>query len=199
MGIPSPEQRYGAYPGQLSGGMRQRVAIAIALACGPRLLLADEPTTGLDVTVQAQILDLLGSLQGERHMAMILVTHDLGVVASRTDQIVVMYAGRVVERAPTPSLFAAPAMPYTEALIGSSLRLSDPSHARLAAIEGRPPDPLRPPPGCSFAPRCRYAQDLCRRAAPPLVAAEDPDHHYACWFPLGGRRGPAPDRVAVGA
>jgi oligopeptide/dipeptide ABC transporter ATP-binding protein len=179
--------------------MRQRVMIAVAIACGPRLLLADEPTTGLDVTVQAQILDLLASLQAERNMAMILVTHDLGVVASRTDEIIVMYSGRVVERAPTASLFASMAMPYTEALLASTPRLDNPSHTRLAAIEGRPPDLHNPPAGCPFAPRCRYAQDLCRTSAPPLVAAESPDHLYACWFPLGGRVGPEPAQAASGA
>jgi len=146
VGIPSPAERAKAYPGQLSGGMRQRVVMAIALACAPRLLMADEPTTGLDVTVQAQILDLLGSLQAERHMAVILVTHDLGVVATRTDEIAVMYAGRIVEKAPTRTLFAAMAMPYTAALLASTPRLSEPSHSRLAAIDGRPPT-------CSTRPR----------------------------------------------
>ncbi len=198
VGIPSPEARARAYPGQLSGGMRQRVVIAIALACGPRLLLADEPTTGLDATVQAQILDLLASLQAERGMALLLVTHDLGVVAAHADRVLVLYAGRVVEQAPTRVLFAAPAMPYTEALLACTPRLdgpgpATPGHRRLATIEGRPPDPISPPPGCPFAPRCRYARQRCHLAAPPLVAAEHPDHRYACWYPLGGRSGPVPE------
>ena len=183
VGIPSPVERYEAYPAQLSGGMRQRVMIAIALACAPRLLLADEPTTGLDVTVQAQILDLLSQLQRDRDMGMILVTHDLGVVATRTDEIIVMYAGNVVERAPTPVLFKSMAMPYTEALLKSIPRLADPSHTRLLAIEGRPPDLIHPPPGCPFSPRCPYAQEKCHREKPPLVEAA-PGHSYACWYPL---------------
>jgi oligopeptide/dipeptide ABC transporter ATP-binding protein len=183
VGIPSPVERFDAYPFQLSGGMRQRVMIAIALACAPRLLLADEPTTGLDVTVQAQILDLLSKLQTDRNMAMILVTHDLGVVATRTDEIIVMYAGNVVERAPTNVLFKSMAMPYTEALLNSMPRITNPSHTRLVAIEGRPPDLLHPPAGCPFSPRCPYAQDKCHQEKPPLVEAE-PGHSYACWYPL---------------
>jgi oligopeptide/dipeptide ABC transporter ATP-binding protein len=184
VGIPSPEERIDWYPFQLSGGMRQRVMIAIALACAPRLVMADEPTTGLDVTVQAQILDLLAELQRERHMAVILVTHDLGVVATRADDIVVMYAGRIVERAPTHKLFADTHMPYTRALMDSIPRLAEPSGTRLTAIAGRPPDLIHPPQGCRFAPRCPYAQDKCRESDPPLRTAGSPDHLFACWFPL---------------
>jgi oligopeptide/dipeptide ABC transporter ATP-binding protein len=184
VGIPSPEERIRWYPFQLSGGMRQRVMIAIALACAPRLVMADEPTTGLDVTVQAQILDLLAELQHERHMAVILVTHDLGVVASRADEIVVMYAGRIVERAPTHTLFHDTHMPYTQALMDSIPRLADPSGTRLHAIAGRPPDLIHPPKGCRFAPRCPYVQDKCRQIDPPLRTAASSDHLFACWFPL---------------
>ncbi|MGO8873622.1 MAG: ABC transporter ATP-binding protein [Acidimicrobiales bacterium] len=184
VGIPSPEERVRWYPFQLSGGMRQRVMIAIALACAPRLVMADEPTTGLDVTVQAQILDLLADLQHERHMAVILVTHDLGVVANRADDIVVMYAGRIVEQAPTHTLFAETRMPYTQALMDSIPRLSEPSGARLHAIAGRPPDLIHPPPGCKFAPRCPYVRDKCRESEPPLRTAGTPEHLFACWFPL---------------
>jgi oligopeptide/dipeptide ABC transporter ATP-binding protein len=185
VGIPSPEQRLHEYPHQLSGGMRQRVTIAIALACGPKLLFADEPTTALDVTVQAQILDLLQRQQSERHMAMVLVTHDLGVVAGRADQIAVMYAGQVVELASARTLFAEMRMPYTEALVRSIPRLEDRSHTRLRAIGGRPPDLVRPPAGCRFSPRCPYAQDKCVHEQPPLIEAETPGHFYRCWFPVG--------------
>ncbi|HZP99448.1 MAG TPA: ABC transporter ATP-binding protein [Reyranella sp.] len=188
VGIPAPDQRLRQYPHQLSGGMRQRVAIAIALSCEPKLLIADEPTTALDVTVQAQILDLLAREQRRRRMAMILITHDLGVVAGRTDEVAVMYAGRVVERAPTPQLFTNMRMPYTAALLAAIPKLDSPPHTALPAIAGRPPDATRPMPGCSFAPRCKYADGRCQDAKPPLVDPEQAGALYACWHPLG--RGP---------
>jgi peptide/nickel transport system ATP-binding protein len=182
VGIPEPERRARQYPHQLSGGMRQRVAIAIAISCEPRLLIADEPTTALDVTVQAQILDLLARERRARHMAMMLITHDRGVVAGHTDEVAVMYAGRIVERAPTRTLFKQMRSPYTEALFAAIPKLYAPPHTRLAAISGSPPDPTRLPPGCSFEPRCRYARENCRSAAPTLVGSDG--HEYACWFPL---------------
>jgi oligopeptide/dipeptide ABC transporter ATP-binding protein len=183
--VPDPERRMGEYPHQLSGGLRQRICIAIALACGPQLLLADEPTTALDVTVQAQVLDVLAQQQRERFMAVILVTHDLGVVAGRADDVLVMYAGQVVEKAPTATLFRHMKMPYTEALLRSIPKLTEPSHTRLAAIPGRPPDLVSPAPGCRFAPRCPYAQDRCREEMPPLVDGDTPGHQFRCWFPVG--------------
>jgi oligopeptide/dipeptide ABC transporter ATP-binding protein len=184
VGIPEPRRRLDEYPHQLSGGMRQRVVIAIALACGPKLLFADEPTTALDVTVQKQILNLLASQQRERRMAMILVTHDLGVVAGRTDDIMVMYAGQAVEKAPTRSLFSSMRHPYTAALLNSIPKTSDPSHTRLEAIPGRPPRLIDPPAGCRFAPRCTYATDECLTEMPPLISGEDPTHQFRCWHPL---------------
>jgi oligopeptide/dipeptide ABC transporter ATP-binding protein len=183
VGIPEPERRLSEYPHQLSGGMRQRVTIAIALACGPKILFADEPTTALDVTVQAQILDLLDDLQRDRHMAMILVSHDLGVVASRTDEIMVMYGGKVVEQAATSELFRNVRMPYTEALLRSIPRIDSPSHTRLEAIPGRPPNLLSPPSGCNFAPRCRYVQERCLVEEPPLEIENG--HAWRCWYPVG--------------
>ena len=189
VGIPDPKRRITQYPHELSGGMRQRVTIAISLACGPKLLFADEPTPALDVTVQAQILNLLEQQQRDRHMAMVLVTHDLGVVAGRTDFIAVMYAGQIVETAPTRTLFANVRMPYTEALLKSIPKLEDPSHTRLQIIGGRPPDLINPPVGCRFAPRCPYAQPKCHTDPPPLVEAETPGHLYRCWFPVGTEAG----------
>jgi peptide/nickel transport system ATP-binding protein len=182
VGIPAPDQRLRQYPHQLSGGMRQRVAIAIALSCEPRLLIADEPTTALDVTVQAQILDLLAREQRRRNMAMILITHDLGIVAGRTDEVAVMYAGRVVERAPTRDLFASMRMPYTQALLAALPKLGTAPHTRLPAITGRPPDPTRPSPGCSFAPRCSRVEHVCRASKPPLAGFGL--HKFACFRPL---------------
>jgi peptide/nickel transport system ATP-binding protein len=183
--IPEAARRLEQYPHELSGGMRQRVMIAIAMACGPTLLFADEPTTALDVTVQAQILDLINEQRRDRNMSVILVTHDLGVVAGHTDEIAVMYGGRLVEKAPTRTLFADMKMPYTEALMKSIPKLEQPSHTRLFAIPGRPPDLVNPPLGCRFAPRCPYAQDRCREEEPPLITDDDPTHSYACWYPVG--------------
>ena len=184
--IPEPEKRLGQYPHELSGGMRQRVMIAIALACGPTLLFADEPTTALDVTVQAQILELIAEQRKDRNMSVILVTHDLGVVAGHTDEIAVMYGGRLVEKAPTRELFANMKMPYTMSLMRSIPKLDDPSHTRLLTIPGRPPDLVNPPAGCRFAPRCAYARDKCVQQEPPLVTTDTSnEHYYACWYPVG--------------
>ncbi len=183
--IPEPEARLDVYPHQMSGGMRQRVCIAMALACGPRLLFADEPTTALDVTVQAQILNLLAEQQRDRAMGMVLVTHDLGVVAGRTDEIAVMYAGRVVEKARTSTLFAEMRHPYTQGLLQSIPKTSEAKHTRLNAIFGRPPDLIAPPPGCKFAPRCPYAQDRCREEEPALTDPETPGHEFRCFYPVG--------------
>lgn len=185
--IPDPEAMLRKFPYQLSGGMRQRIMIAIAVSCNPKLLFADEPTTALDVTVQAQVLELLSELREEFNMAMILVTHDLGVVAGHTDKIAVMYAGHVVEYASTKDLFSNMKMPYTEALLKSIPRLETPTGTRLPVIEGRMPDPTKDEPGCAFASRCPYATDKCRAEAPPFTDNGD-KHFYRCWFPIGGGR-----------
>jgi peptide/nickel transport system ATP-binding protein len=177
--IPAPEKRVDDYPHHMSGGMRQRVMIAMALACAPDLLIADEPTTALDVTIQAQILDLMRQLKAESNAAILLITHDLGVVAELVDHVVVMYAGKVVESAPVADLFADPQHPYTIGLLGSIPRL-DEGRDRLAAIEGRVPSPYAPPPGCRFNPRCPFAIDRCRAESPPLAEVR-PGHHSACW------------------
>ena len=177
--IPAPEQRFQEHPHKLSGGMRQRVMIAMALACEPRLLIADEPTTALDVTIQAQILDLMRTLQRETGTAIVLITHDLGVVAEVADDVVVMYAGRVVERAPVGTLFEAPQHPYTIGLLGSIPRL-DAQRSRLASMEGQVPSPLRRSSGCSFAGRCPFADARCRTEVPGLREVGD-WHLSACW------------------
>jgi peptide/nickel transport system ATP-binding protein len=177
--IPAPAERFHEYPHKLSGGMRQRVMIAMALACEPRLLIADEPTTALDVTIQAQILELMLTLQQETGTAVILITHDLGVVAEVADAVVVMYAGRVVERAPVAVLFDAPQHPYTVGLLGSIPRL-DADQTRLASIEGQVPSLLSPPQGCSFAPRCPFADAHCHAVAPGLLPV-GAGHVAACW------------------
>jgi oligopeptide/dipeptide ABC transporter ATP-binding protein len=182
--IPAPEQRFDEYPHKLSGGMRQRAMIAMALACGPRLLIADEPTTALDVTIQAQILDLLRRLREETGTAIVLITHDLGVIAELADDVVVMYAGQIVERAPVKRLFEAAQHPYTIGLLGAIPEL-DRRRARLATIEGTVPDLSAALVGCRFAPRCPFAEPRCRAEAPTLRAVE-PGHEAACWrAPLG--------------
>ena len=183
VGIPSARKRLDDYPHQFSGGMRQRVMIAMALSCNPKLILADEPTTALDVTIQAQILDLLKTLAREFRTAFILITHDLGVVAGMTQRIHVMYAGRIVEKADTAELFANPKMPYTWGLLRSIPRLDERRKEKLVPIEGLPPDLISPPPGCKFEPRCAYRRDVCREQEPPLrkIPSAKPDHEARCW------------------
>ena len=178
--IPSPEQRADDYPHQLSGGMRQRVMIAMALACNPKLLIADEPTTALDVTIQAQILELMRALRAELGTAIILITHDLGVIAELADDVIVMYAGQVIERCSAERLFAEPQHPYTIGLLGSIPRLHL-EQERLSAIEGFVPDASALPAGCRFHPRCPFAIDKCRQELPPLLDIT-PGHQAACWL-----------------
>ena len=183
--IPAAERRFHEYPHQLSGGMRQRVMIAMALACRPKLLIADEATTALDVTTQAQIMELLLDLQEELDMALIMISHDLGLAASYADEVIVMYAGKIVEQAPAAQLFGtggAVRMRYTRALLDAIPHMERPAHTELPIVGGRPPDPTALPPGCSFAPRCHHAQDDCR-AKVPALAEHAPGHRWACWHP----------------
>jgi oligopeptide transport system ATP-binding protein len=181
VGIPNAEQRVDQYPHQFSGGMRQRVMIAMALSCNPSLLIADEPTTALDVTIQAQILDLIRTLQHEHNTALILITHDLGVVAGMTDRINVMYAGHIVETAPTEELFENPKHPYTVGLLNSIPRLDAPRKERLNPIRGLPPDLIDLPDMCPFVPRCDFAREKCSEKNPPLFDV-NPVHRSACWY-----------------
>jgi oligopeptide/dipeptide ABC transporter ATP-binding protein len=180
--IADPESRVDAYPHQLSGGMRQRVMIAMALSCNPNLLIADEPTTALDVTIQAQILELMKELQQEIGMALLLITHDLGVVAEQADEVAIMYAGKIVERATAAAIFTRPFHPYTVGLLNSLPGTGDKKKKRLNAIPGVVPSPLHLPSGCRFRDRCPKASALCAEAE-PLLAEEEPDHWVACHFP----------------
>jgi oligopeptide/dipeptide ABC transporter ATP-binding protein len=169
VGVPAAQERLDAYPHELSGGLRQRVMIAMAIALEPQVLLADEPTTALDVTVQAQILELLEDLRRRRNLAILFITHDLGLVERYADEVCVMYAGSIVERGPTGEVFRAPAHPYTRGLLASASTLNDDLRVPLSSIPGLPPDPLALPPGCAFAPRCSFAVEACSRTRPPLL------------------------------
>ena len=188
VGIPNPESRADDFPHQFSGGMRQRAMIAIALACNPAILIADEPTTALDVTIQAQIIELISKLKDDFNSAVIMITHDLGVVADIADEIVVMYAGRVVERAPTRELFYDPQMPYTWGLLGSIPRLDRPKLDRLHSITGAPPSLIQLPQGCKFRPRCPHAFDKCLKEPGLENRVEVPGHLDRCWLEVDTKR-----------
>jgi len=181
VGIPDPERRLRQYPHQFSGGMRQRMMIAMALSCSPSLILADEPTTALDVTIQAQILELMKDLSRRFGVAMLIITHNLGVVARYADRVNVMYAGRIIERGTARELYANPRHPYTLGLLRSVPRLDEPRRARLDPIEGQPPDLMRLPAGCAFTPRCGFSVERCRVEAPPLCEVNAGGHVSACW------------------
>jgi peptide/nickel transport system ATP-binding protein len=189
VGIPDPERRVDAYPHQFSGGMRQRVVIAMALACSPALLIADEPTTALDVTIQAQILELMQRLRTDHGSSILLITHDLGVVSMVSDRVLVMYGGRAAETGTRTAVFHGPQHPYTWGLLSSVPRTDRPRTRRLATIPGAPISPAEAAEGCRFAPRCRFAHDACAQQ-PPLTAHEaDGDHADACWLPVPERVG----------
>ncbi len=179
--IPSPENRIDQYPHELSGGMKQRVMIAMAIACNPALLIADEPTTALDVTIQAQILELLADIREKNRMAILLITHNLGIVAEFADRVVVMYAGEIIEEAPVEILFASPAHPYTQGLLNSLP--SDEPGKKLEAIPGSVPHPADLPSGCAFHPRCKDVMPICRKSVPPAMTIQDnKNHQTACWL-----------------
>jgi len=188
VGIPNPESRVDDFPHEFSGGMRQRAMIAMALACNPDVLIADEPTTALDVTIQAQIIELIDTLKDEFNSAVILITHDLGVVADIADEIIVMYAGRVVEQAPTRQLFYDPQMPYTWGLLGSIPRLDRPKAERLHSIKGMPPSLINLPTGCKFRPRCPHAFDKCMEEPRLENRVEAPGHLDRCWLSVDEKR-----------
>jgi oligopeptide transport system ATP-binding protein len=180
VGIPNAKDRLNDYPHQYSGGMRQRVMIAMALSCSPQILIADEPTTALDVTIQAQIMDLVKRLRDELGMAIIWITHDLGVVAGLAQRVLVMYGGFIIEESPVKELFANPEHPYTIGLLGSLPRVDENEHTKLFSIEGQPPVLYQKPQACPFAPRCKWALDHCWRENPPLLEV-GPEHRAACW------------------
>ena len=184
VGIPDPEDCFNYFPHHFSGGMKQRIMIAAALSCEPELLIADEATTALDVTVQKEVLDLLQLLQHERHMSMILVSHNLGVVAGRTDELLVLYGGSVVEYGPTSEVFRNPRHRYTEALLSAMPAMDQPAHSRLRTIPGQPPNLAERPAGCPFAPRCAAAEAKCHEVMPELSVGVNPEHRFACHYPL---------------
>ncbi len=197
VGIPSPELRLSDYPHQLSGGMRQRAMIAMALSCNPDLLIADEPTTALDVTIQAQVLNLMNKLRSEYNSAILFITHDLGVIAQMADDVAVMYLGKIVESAPVKSLFDDPKHPYTQGLMGSIPSLAIEKGERLVPIVGAVPSPLTSVPGCSFEPRCPHATAKCKLHEPPLEQVGD-SHHASCWLLSKGGDGTAPTETPNG-
>ena len=180
--MPSPEKNMRRYPHQLSGGMRQRIMIAIAIICGPEILFADEPTTALDVTIQAQVIDLMNELRAKLNTAIVLITHDMGVVANMADRIYVMYAGKIVEHGTSDDIFKQSAHPYTKGLLGSVPRVDRKTDKDLYSIKGSPPDLIAPPPGCAFAARCQYAMNICVRTEPEPVILRNSGHFSACWL-----------------